>query len=418
MTDVSRAELLYLVDRQRDELKTLNSVGKLLSATTNPQEVVHTLANYLRQTLPGAAACALLSVQQKELRCISFAAVAEGALALAKRDLLACANELLRSTLKLQDLQEQAEDAAQTTGQWAQAPIGTLPSHHITPLRFEQTTIAVLGVFSGKTNAFSKEDQHVIDIVADQASAALRNAYLLEELRRSDKLKNELLMLISHELHTPLTSISEGTNLILDGALGPTTDDQREFLTTINQSAGRLSALVEKTLIATQLMTKTLGFSFAAVDISPIIKALAQDAKANADQKGVLFELAGASHAVHAYGDDKMLRYAFLQLIENAIQATPKGGLITVRLAAAGGEVEVQVTDTGRGIPAKNIESIFQQFCFTGTIDDRKTGGLGLGLFTCKGIIEAHHGTIKLESQPGQGTKVTLRIPSTPDSTK
>lgn len=418
MTDISRAELLYLVDRQRDELKTLNSVGKLLSSTTNPQQVVHLLANYVRQTLPGAAACALFSVQQKELRCISFAAVAEGALALAKHDLLASANELLRSNHKLQDLEEIAEDTAQTTGQWAQAPIGTLPSHHITPLRFEQTTIAVLGVFSGKANAFSKEDQHVIDIVADQASAALRNAYLLEELRRSDKLKNELLMLISHELHTPLTSISEGTNLILDGALGPTTQDQRDFLGTINQSANRLGALVEKTLLATQLMTKTLGFNFTAVDVSAVIKAVAHDMKAQADEKGVLFELAGTSHAVHAYGDEKMLRYVFLQLVENALQATPKGGLITLRIASVGGEVEVQVTDTGRGIPSKNIESIFQQFCFTGTIDDRKTGGLGLGLFTCKGIIEAHRGAIKLESQPDHGTKVTLRVPTTPASSK
>lgn len=415
MTDISRAELLYLVDRQREELKTLNSVGKLLSTTTNPEEVIRLLAEHLRQSLP-VAACAILSVQQKKLQFIQFASVAEGAVDTAKRQVLTAANELLRSALKLQDLEEKSDDAAQLAGQWAQTPIGTLPSNHIAPMRFEQATIAVLGVFSGKANAFSKEDQHVIDIVADQASAALRNAYLLDELRRSDQLKNELLMLISHELHTPLTSISEGANLILDEALGPITGEQRDFLGTINQSAIRLSLLIEKTLIATQLMTGKLGYTFTAIDLAPIIKSIAQTAQDTASQKGVSLELAGLSHAVHGYGDEKRLHYAFQQLVENAIHATPKGGLVTVRVASVGGEVEFQVSDTGKGIPSNDLERIFQQFHFTGTIDDRKTGGLGLGLFTAKGIIDGHHGNIKLESQPGAGTKVTVRLPATPSA--
>ena len=118
MSDISRAELLYLVDRQQEELKTLNSAGKLLSSTTNPQEVIRLLAAYLRQSLP-VAACAILSVQQKKLQFIQFTGVAEGALALAKRDLLTSANELLGTSLKLQDLEEKLDDASQMAGQWA-----------------------------------------------------------------------------------------------------------------------------------------------------------------------------------------------------------------------------------------------------------------------------------------------------------
>ena len=262
--------------------------------------------------------------------------------------------------------------------------------------------------------ALSRIVNHAIE--RQRVRTALEKAIV--ELRELNQLKTDFISSVSHELHTPLTSISEGANLILEGALGPTTADQREFLGTINQSATRLSNLIEKTLLATQLMTGKLGYNFAAVDVCPIIKGIAQNAKVSVDQKGVLFELAGTSHAVHAYGDEKLLRYAFTQPIENAIQATPKGGLITVRVAAVGGEVEFQVSDTGNGIPAKNLGRIFEQFCFTGTIDDRKTGGLGLGLFTCKGIVEGHRGNIKLESQPGQGTKITIRLPGTPPSAK
>jgi len=411
MAEISRAELLYQVERQREELTTLNSVGKLLSSTTEPQEVMRLLAAYLKRMFP-IAGCAILSVRQRTLKIIPFATVSESALALAKHDLYGKTRELLRAPLGASDIQEQVDDASLNTGQWGQALISVLPSSHIAPLRFEKEVIALLSVFSGKTEAFSKEDQHVIDIVADQASAALRNAYLLEELRQANTLKNELLMLISHELHTPLTSISEGTNLMLDGALGPTTPDQREFLGTINQSASRLSLLVEKTLLATQLMTGRLGYTFGMVDLSTTLKEIQKTVQAAANAKGVLLEFAGLSHPLHAHADEKHIRYALLQLVENAIHATPKGGMVTIGAAAAGLDVEVRVTDTGAGIPAKNIETMFKQFSFTGTIDDRKTGGLGLGLFTCKAILEGHRGTIAIDSQAGQGTKIVVRLPT------
>lgn len=413
MAEISRAELLYQVQRQREELTTLNSVGKLLSSTTDPQEVMRLLAAYLKQTFP-IAVCAILSVPRRTLKIIPFATVSESALALAKRELYAKSRELLRAALNPSDIQEQTDDASLAGGQWGQALISALPSNHVAPLRFEKDVIALLSVSSGKADAFSKEDEHVIDIVADQAGAALRNAYLLEELRQADKLKNELLMLISHELHTPLTSITEGTNLIMDGALGPTTTDQREFLGTINQSASRLSALVEKTLVATQLMTNRLGYTFGFVDLCAVLRQIQQAVRAAAESKGVVLEFAGLSHPLHVHADERHIRYALLQLVENAIHATPKGGMVTVGAAAMGSDVEVRVADTGAGIPAQQLATMFKQFSFTGTIDDRKTGGLGLGLFTCRGIIEGHRGTITLESQVGHGTKVLVRLPTSP----
>lgn len=413
MAEISRAELLYLVDRQREELKTLNSVGKLLSSTTDPQEVVRLLASHLRQNFP-IAACAILAVPQKKLQIIRFAAVSEAAMASAVREGYAEAAEQLGQNFKREDIQEQLEDAPPGTDQFSHTPISSLSSKHVSALRFERTIIAILSVFSGKANAFSKDDQHAIDIVADQASAALRNAYLLEELRQADKLKHELLMLISHELHTPLTSISEGTNLILDGALGPTTPDQKEFLATINESAGRLGILIEKTLLATQLMTNQVGYKFGLADVAAMLKAIQQSVQAQADAKGVVLEFAGLSQPIPAHADEKLLRYAILQIVENAVHATPKGGLVMVRLATVGADVEIQVADTGPGIAGKDLESMFEQFSFTGTIDDRKTGGLGLGLFTAKGIIEGHRGSIKLESEKSRGTKIIIRLPSTP----
>lgn len=413
MVDIPRAELKYLVQRQREELHTLSEVGKLLSSTTDPQEVIHLVATYFKQTFP-VALCIVLSLKPRARCTIRFAAITDAALEMATRDLYAKAGELLRQSLKPDEENEAHAELAQGTEASAHTPISFLQSSYIVPLRFKEDIIAILSVFSGKANAFSKDDQRVMAIVADQAGASLRTALLLEELRQTDQIKNELLMLISHELHTPLTSIREGTNLVLDGALGPTTDDQHEFLKTINESATRLDSLIEKTLLATQLLTGRLGYHFEPLDFCAVLKEIEKALLPTAKQKQVQLEFAGLGATVKVYGDAKHLRHAVYQVVENAIQATQAGGLITVGCAAVGPEAEVQVTDTGTGIPGKNLANIFKQFCFTGTIDDRKTGGLGLGLFTCKGIIEGHRGTIRLESQPALGTKVIIRLPSQP----
>lgn len=413
MTDIPRAELKYLVERQREELHTLSEAGKLLSATADPQEVIRLVANYLKQTFP-VALCVVLSLKPRTRYTIRFAAITDAALEMATRDLYAKAGELLRQSLTFEGENEVLAELSQPTEASAHTPISFLQSGHVIALRFKEDVIAILSVFSGKANAFSKDDQRVMAIVADQAGAALHTALLLEELRQTDQIKNELLMLISHELHTPLTSIREGTNLVLDGALGPTTQEQHEFLKTINESATRLDRLVEKTLLATQLLTGRLGYKFEALDLCAILKEIEKKLLPDAKQKQVQMEFAGLGTTVKAYGDTKQLRHAVHQIVENAIHATRPGGLITIACAQAGQEAEVVVTDTGSGIPAKSLANIFKQFCFTGTIDDRKTGGLGLGLFTAKGIIEAHRGRISLESQAGLGTKAIIRLPSQP----
>jgi signal transduction histidine kinase len=278
-------------------------------------------------------------------------------------------------------------------------------------MKSNDQVIGILSVYSGKEGAFADEDRHAIDIIADHFGAALRNAFLLEELQRAGQMKNHLLMLISHELHTPLTSIKEGMNLVLDGALGPTTAEQREFLGTVNESTARLEALIEKVLIATQLLTGQIRYAMAPLDLSAVLHALQERHRSAAETKRVALEFAGLGQPLKIEGDAQRLSTALSQLLENAVHATGAGGMVTVRAAPAGSGAEVQVSDTGSGIPAEQVAGIFEQFSFTRGIDDRKTGGLGLGLFIAKGVVTGHRGTIRLESQPGQGTRVTLTLP-------
>lgn len=408
MVEPSRAEFKYLIERQREEIRTLNEVGKLLSSTTDPQEVIRLVSSYLRQTFP-LALCAVLVIPQRKLHVIRFAKIAQVDLEGALRDIWSKAQELLRQPVSDEGLTRTIEDQS-TAGQ----PIGYLRSNYSAPLLFDGRVFGLLCAFSGKAEAFSKEDQRVIDIVADQLRAALRNAFLLDELRQANELKNELLMVISHELRIPLTSIQEGVNLVLDGSLGTINAEQQDFLKTVSENSVRLGNLVEKVMIAGQVVSGQLQCTLTQLDLASVLKDLDGGFRPLAEAKGIRFELAGADRPLSCSADAKRLKQAITEVLENAIQATASGGSVKIQCSEPPAGCQIVVTDTGCGIPADELPKLFGQFRFIGGVDDRKTGGLGLGLFITKAILDLHHGTVRLDSQIGQGTQATITLPKQP----
>ena len=109
--------------------------------------------------------------------------------------------------------------------------------------------------------------------------------------------------------------------------------------------------------------------------------------------------------------DPQHLAIAISQIVENAIQATPEDGLVTLRLSITTEQAEIQVLDTGGGIPKEALSTLFDRFKSLGEIHERKMGGLGLGLFIARSLIEGHGGTIIPESTMGEGTLMTIRLP-------
>ena len=441
MIEPSRAELKYLIERQREEIKTVNEVARLLSTTTDPDEIIRLVASYLRQTFPLALCGVLLSAQRK-LHVIRFAKISPADVATAIRDICAKASEQLAKPIEAQALTRVVEDQSAGAGQWVQAPVGSLRSHHFAPLVTERRrgspeargaaerrrgspgtegggmadgdTMGLLSVFSGKAEAFTNEEQRVIEIVASQLRAALRNAFLLDELRRANELKNELLMVISHELRIPLTSIQEGVSLILDGSLGAVNAEQQEFLKTVDTNADRLQALVEKVVTATQLVTDQFACARQELTLATLLQECERLLGPLAKQQQVQLTLTAGGGSTAFQGDGKHLTQALCYVVENAIQASQPQGQVVVEATPTPGGLDIQVSDTGAGIPPEALPTLFEQFRFVGGVDNRKTGGLGLGLFIAKAIVTAHGGTIQLQSQVSQGTRVTISLPKTP----
>ncbi len=407
MADISRAELKYLVERQREEIKTLNEVGKLLSSTTNPQEIITLASSYLHHAFP-VAMCTILSLPQHKLHVIPFAPIAQVELATALRQVRDTGSELLKRPISNDDATEVMDETP--SGSWMQ-PATPLRSHLFAPLVVKSQCLGLLGLFSGQAEAFTKEDHHAIGIVAEQLAAALRNAFLVDELRRADELKNQLLSIVSHELSTPLTAIKEGVNLVLDGALGEITFDQRDFLSTVMENSDRLERLIQKIKISTELMTGQTTFTFESFDLRTLLTNVEKNYRRLAEARGVHVKLVEYLKPLFWQMDIGHATVALSQLVENAIQATPRDGLVTLRLTPAPTEAQIQVVDTGSGIAKEALPTLFEQFKSIGDIHERKMGGLGLGLYIAKSLIQGHGGTITVESTLGEGTRMTVHLP-------
>ncbi len=209
---------------------------------------------------------------------------------------------------------------------------------------------------------------------------------------------------VSHELKTPLTSISGYAEIIESGIARQ--EDVPAFAGKIRAEAKRLVALVNDILELSRLDEKQGLGAKELVDLAPMLEALADSFRPLAQEKGVALSVEGHDATVEGY--PVLLRELFHNLIDNAIKYTPAGGTVAVRLTQQEGHVCCTVKDTGIGIPAEHQPHVFERFYRVDKSHSRQTGGTGLGLAIVKHVAEVHQAKVKLESSPDQGTSVNV----------
>lgn len=245
---------------------------------------------------------------------------------------------------------------------------------------------------------------------------ALQEAEDRRARRQAERFKDELLSVLAHELRTPLAVVQEGISQFSDGVLGPITEEQRASCQTITESVARLSGLLDKVLLATKILAGQLVCSKTPMNVEALIGGVVEPFARVAEIKQITLRTVPGKLVGPYSGDRARLAQALGQLVENAIQATPDGGTVTVTAAGGRDGVALTVQDTGRGIPAEEIPTLFQRFRWIGGPNERKTGGLGLGLFIARSIIALHGGSVAADSAVGQGTRITVTLPGLPSS--
>jgi PAS domain S-box-containing protein len=230
-----------------------------------------------------------------------------------------------------------------------------------------------------------------------------------ERLRELDVMKDEFVALVSHELRTPLTSIQGYTELILDGIAGEINEEQREMLAAVDRSSARLFRLINDLLFVAQVNAGQLNVAIEDVDLASVAQESIDDAAKRAAAAEVTLEFEfDLTPTVKA--DRARLAQVFDNLISNAIKFTPPGGRVGLTISMVGDEAIVVVTDSGMGITPEDQQRLFTRFFRTAAA--AKIQGTGLGLSITKAIVDAHHGSISVESEVGTGTSFTFTVPT------
>ncbi|HEX5245644.1 MAG TPA: ATP-binding protein [Gaiellaceae bacterium] len=233
------------------------------------------------------------------------------------------------------------------------------------------------------------------------------NATRAEELIR---LRDEFVAVVSHELRTPLTSIIGYVELIADGDAGGLTSEQAAYLAVVQRSTNRLVELVGDLLLVAEAERGPLALELVEVDGAALAAHAVESARPAADARGIIVRLEQGDPAAMLAGDPTRLAQMLDNLISNAIKFTPEGGRVTVRADRRGSDAVFEVSDTGGGIADGDRDRLFDPFFRSREVNARAVPGTGLGLTITKAIVDAHHGTIEIDSTHG-GTTFRVWLP-------
>lgn len=237
------------------------------------------------------------------------------------------------------------------------------------------------------------------------------------DLRRLERLRQDFVANVSHELKTPLAVIKACAETLLDGALEDA-EHRGAFLQRIADQAERLHTLILDLLSLARIESGEELFTFREVSLAAAVNACLERQRARADAKNQ--QLAAVPPAdprpVLAWADEEALAHILDNLVDNAIKYTPAGGRITVHWGNDGDWVFLEVTDTGIGIPEQDLPRIFERFYRVDKARSRELGGTGLGLAIVKHLVQALGGSVTARSQLGQGSTFRVRLPRPPAS--
>ena len=249
-----------------------------------------------------------------------------------------------------------------------------------------------------------------------QEKVAMATSELVDanrELIRLNKMKSEFVAVISHELKTPLTSIKGYLRLLESERLGKLSKQQKESLGIVAEESDRLATLINDVLDLSRLESGKTTLKLEKVTLQPIIKEVIPMLRPQAKEKQVKLEVQcrGKACQTKIDVDPVKIRQVIINLLSNAVKFTPEKGKVTLEVKAHKHVVEMIVRDTGIGISKEDQKHLFQPFYQVEDHLTRSTKGTGLGLTITRHIVDLHHGAIKVESEPGTGTDVSVTIP-------
>lgn len=317
--------------------------------------------------------------------------------------------------------------------------ISHFPSHYLVPFVKQEGLVSFIGtpllskgkligsmaLGTKKKKTFTQDDLDLLFSIGNIIGIAAENARLYEEsnknlkklelayeeLKTLDKMKDEFISNVSHELKTPLISIKGYGELLNDEKQGTLSGEQKKSLEAIIRNADRLTRLINSILFISKMQSGKIEFQFKPLDVDEIVSVCVDDMKGMMDKKKISFEK--DIHVISKIvGDKDRFIEIITNLLDNAIKFTPEWGNISIKARDKEEFVHIIVSDNGIGIPGDIIPKLFTRFYQVDASTARKYMGTGLGLYITKNIIDAFKGKIWIESEVNKGTDIHLLIPA------
>ncbi len=267
--------------------------------------------------------------------------------------------------------------------------------------------LRLLGILRALERIRARERSARADAEQAQRLLAAQNERLLE----ADRMKDEFVALISHDLRTPLTSIMGYVELALDDGLDEDLDsERRSYLEVVARSSQRLLRLVDDLLFVARLQSGRLELASTVLDLNELVLQTAQEARGRADAKDLELVVETDSAAVPVAADRGRIFQLLDNLVSNAIKFTPDGGRVEIKVSQDGQAV-LEICDTGMGFEEDEAARVFERFYRTDSAVERQVPGTGLGLFIAHAITEAHRGRISAHPREGGGAVFRVELP-------
>lgn len=279
----------------------------------------------------------------------------------------------------------------------------------MTPIRMTDP-IGSIGAYWADYHVATPAELQMLQIIADATAIALANAQLYEQLTTSAKRKDELIIMLAHELRNPLAPLRTAAKLLL---LTPSDPEKVLMMQKIiDRQVAHLGSLVEGLLEMSRLETGKIAVDQVPIDIRELMQALAHDHERLFEESSQRLVLHVPDIPVMIKGDASRLRQIVENIFDNARKHAGSHVTVDVSLIDTGSSAVIMVRDDGAGIPSDFLASAFEPLAQADRSLDRRKGGLGIGLAVVKALVELHRGTVTVMSEgPGKGVEFTLTFP-------
>ena len=426
---------------QAEALRTLNEVGKLISAELDLHNTVQAVTNAATELTGARFGAFFYNVENQDGASYMLYTLAGVPREAFDHFPMPRATDLFGPTFRGEGVVRIGEVTKDPrygkNSPYYGMPDGYLPvtSYLAVPV-LSRSGEVLGGLFFGHPdpNVFSERDEMVVAGLAAQAAVAMDNARLYETAKKaraeaeraaaenehlyrqaeeSSRLKEEFLATISHELRTPLSAILGWARMLRMGQLSE--ENVAKALDTIERNARAQAQLIDDLLDVSRIITGKLRMDVQPADPDGFIDAAVEAVRPAADAKGVKVQKVIDTGLTTIAGDPVRLQQVVWNLLSNAIKFTPRGGRVQIRSERVNSHLEIVVSDTGQGIAADFLPHVFDRFRQADQKTSRQHGGMGLGLAIVRHLVELHGGTVRANSGgEGQGATFTVKIPITP----